>query len=158
MPERVFLRKTRFFLIRFFEKNAFFSKKRAKKQEHPDFDDGFRIRSSNIFDNRQNSFFKNTFFEDVYDKSLKIRLRRSIQRFEIYKTPKTASKTASKRESYGRLKSTPPKFVKIRKISTKNPRFSKKTRFFEKNAFFSKRQKNAFFSKFRTRSGIYEKT
>ena len=61
-----------------------------------------------------------------------------------------SSRTASKRERYDRLKLTPPKTVKIRRIWTKKKRFSKKTRFSEKTRFFQNAKKTRFF-RFRER-------
>ena len=67
--------------------------------------------------NQCDSYFvckKNIIFEGFCDRVLKIRLRRSIQRVEIYKSVKIPSKTASKRVRYGHLKLTPLKICKNR--------------------------------------------
>ncbi len=74
------------------------------KNVNQDFDDGLQNPFSTVFDDHRYSVFKNIIFEGLCDRVLKIRLRRSIQRVEIYQSSKTASQTASKRVRYGHLK------------------------------------------------------
>ena len=85
----------------------FFKKKRGKKRENPDFDEGLKNPFSEIVDDHRNSVFENMIFEGFGNPILKIGGRRWIPLVEIYKSSKTASTTASERVRYGHLKSTP---------------------------------------------------
>ena len=106
MPERV-LKQTRF--QKNAEKNAFFFKKTRKRQNCRHFDNDFLKKIRIFLPTFEFWWSKMPFFRGFGDRILKIRRRRSIRLVEIYKSVKSASKTASKRGRYGRLKSTPLK-------------------------------------------------